>query len=165
MTNLDSVLKSKDITLPTKVCIVKAIVFPVVVYRYELDHKEGWEPKNWCFWTVVLEKTLEGPLEIKAVNLKGNQPWILIGRTDAEAEAPVFWSPDVNRGLFGKVPVAGKIEGKKKRVSEGEMAGWTWTWANSGRWCGTGRHGVLRLLGLQGVGHDLVTKQQQKTDV
>ena len=80
MTNLDGILKSRDLTLPTKVHLVKAMVFPVVMYGCELDYKESWVPKNWCFWTVVLEKTLESPLEspkeIKPVNPKGNQPWI-----------------------------------------------------------------------------------------
>ena len=87
MTNLDSILKSRDITFPTKVHLVKAMVFPVVMYGCELDYKENWALKNWCFWTVVLEKTLKSPLdckEIKPVNPKGNQPWIFIGRTDAE---------------------------------------------------------------------------------
>ena len=94
MTNLDGILKSRDITLPTKVCLVKAMVFPVVVYGYESWTKESWGPKNWCFWTVVLEKTLESPLdckEIQPVSPKGNQSWIFIGRTDAEAEAPMLW--------------------------------------------------------------------------
>ena len=90
MTNLDSILKSRDITLPTKVHLVKAMVFPVVTYGCELDYNKSWAPKNWCFSTVVLEKTLESPLdskEIQLVNPKGNQPWIFIGRTDAEAES------------------------------------------------------------------------------
>ena len=89
MTNLDRALKSRDITLLTKVCIVKAMVFPVVsVWMWKLIHKEGWATKNWCFWIVMLEKTLENPLdhkEIKLVNPKGNQAWIFTGRTDAEA--------------------------------------------------------------------------------
>ena len=79
------------------------------VWMWELDHKESWELKNWCFWTVVLEKTLEGPLdfkEIKPVNPKGNLSWIFIGRTDAEA--PIFWPPDVKNWLIGKYPDAGK---------------------------------------------------------
>ena len=106
MTNLDSILKSRDITLPTKVCLVKAMVFPVWknhshvrlcmdshshVWMWELDYKESWVLKNWCLWTVVLEKTLESPLgfkEIQAVNPKGDQSWVFIGRTDAEAETP-----------------------------------------------------------------------------
>ena len=91
--------------------------------------KEDRTPKNWCLWTVVLEKTSESPLdskEIKSViNLKGNQPWILVGRTDAaEAEAPVFWSSDLNSLLIGRVSDAGKDWGLEKRVSEDEMAGW-----------------------------------------
>ena len=84
-------------------------------------------PENWCLQTVVLEKIPESPLDnkIKPVNLKGNQPWILIGRTDAEAEAPVFWSSDVKSWLTGKVPDAGKNCGQReRRVSEDEMAGW-----------------------------------------
>ena len=86
----------------------------------------------WCLWNMVLEKTPESPWdskEIKPVNLKGNQPWILIGRTDAEAEAPVFWSPAVNSQLFGKVPDAGTDWGHKKRASEDEMAGYN-HWCN-----------------------------------
>ena len=95
MTNLDSILKSRDVTLPTNVCIVKATVFfSSHVCMWELYRKEGWVPKNWCFWTVVLEKTLESPLdckEIKPVNPTGNQSWLFIGRTDAEAETPILW--------------------------------------------------------------------------
>ena len=98
------------------------------VQLWELDHKEGRALKNWCLWTVVLEKTLESTLdskEIKPVNLKGNQPWILVGRTDAEAETLVFWSSDVNSWLLGKVPDAGKDwRQKEQRASEDEMAGW-----------------------------------------
>ena len=93
-----------------------------------MDCKESRAPKNWCLWTVVLAKTPESPLdskEIKLVNLKGNQPWILIGRTDAEAETPVFWSPDVNSWLIGKVPDAAKDWGQnEKSVSDTEIAGW-----------------------------------------
>ena len=112
MTDLDSMLKSRDITLLTKVYLVKAMVFPVVMYGcWELDHKEGWVPKNWCFWTVVLEKTLEGPLdckEIKLINPKGNQPWIFIGRTDAKTEALILWPPDAKSQLIRKDRDAGK---------------------------------------------------------
>ena len=105
MTNLDSILKSRDITLPTMVCLVKALVFPVVMYGlWEFDYKECWVLKNWFFWTVVLEKTLESPLDckIKPVHLKGNHSWIFIGRTDAEAETPIFWPPDAKNWLIGK---------------------------------------------------------------
>ena len=124
MTNLDNVLKSRDITLLTKGHIVKAMVFPVVMYGCELDHKEGWVPENWCFQTVVLEKTLESPLdykENKSVNSKGKQPWIFIGRTDAEAEAPILWPPDAETRLFGKDPDAGKDWGQEKGTTEDEM--------------------------------------------
>ena len=137
------------------------------VWMWELDHKEGWVLKNWCFWTVMLEKTLESPLdwkEITPVNPNGNQPWILVGKTDAEAEAPVFWSSDVNSWLIRKVrkvPDAGKDCGQKKRVSEDDMAGWHYQCnghelgQTSGRWWETGRPGMLQFKGLQRVEHDL----------
>ena len=127
MTNLDSILKSRDITLPRKVHLVKAIVFPVVMYKYwELNHKKSWMPNNWCFWTVVLEKTLESPLdckEIKPVNPKGNQSWIFIGRTDAEAT--ILWPPDAKNWLIGKDPVAGEDwRWEEKGMIKDEMVGW-----------------------------------------
>ena len=101
MTNLDSVLKSRDVTLLTNVHIVKIQVYGLpssYIRCWELDCKEGRAPKNWYLQTVVLEKTPESPLDskIKPINLKGNQPCILIGRIDPESEAPVFWSPDAN---------------------------------------------------------------------
>ena len=124
MTNLDSMLKSRDITLPTKVRLVRAMVFPVVMYGcWELDCEEGWAPKNWFFWTAVLENTLESTLdckEIKSVNPKGNQPWIFIGRT--EVEALIFWSPDAKSQLIGKNVDAGKDwREEEKRAAEDEM--------------------------------------------
>ena len=94
LTSWDSMLKSRDVALLTEVCLVKAAVSPVVMYACELDHKEGWAPKNWCFSTVVLEKTLESPLdnkEIKPINPKGNQSWIFTAKADAEAEASRLW--------------------------------------------------------------------------
>ena len=98
------------------------------VWMWELDCEEGWVPKNWCFWTVVLQKTPESPLDCKEIQLvhsKGNQSWVFIGRTDVEAEAPVFWSSDGNRLFIVKVPDVGKVWGpKEKRVSEDEMVGW-----------------------------------------
>ena len=128
MTNLDSILKSRDITLPTKAHLVKAMVFPVVMYGWELHHKESWALKNWCFWTVVLEKTLESPLdskEIQPVNPKGNQSWIFTGRTDAEAETPIFWPPDEKNWLIGKDPNARKDWRQvEKGMTEDEMVGW-----------------------------------------
>ena len=107
---LDSILKSRDITLPTKVRLVKSYGFSSShVWMWELDYKESWMPKNWCFWTVVLEKILESPLdckEIQPVHPKGNQSWIFIGRTDAEAETPILWPSDVKNWLIGKDPDA-----------------------------------------------------------
>ena len=98
------------------------------VWMWELDYKESWAPKNWCFRTVVLEKTLGSPLankDIKPVNPKINQPWIFTGRTDAEAEAPIFWPLDAKNQLIGKHPDVGKNwRQEEKRMTEDEMAGW-----------------------------------------
>ena len=95
---------------------------------WELDYKESWAPKNWCFWTVVLEKTLESPLdskEIQSVNPKGNQSWLFIGRTDVEAEPPILWPPDVNNWLIWKDPDAGKDwRQEEKGTTEDDMVGW-----------------------------------------
>ena len=127
MTNLDSILKSRDITLLKMVCLVKAVVFPVVMYG-DWDHKEGWVPKNGCFQTVVLEKTIESPLdckEIKPVSPKGNQSWMFIGRTGAEAEAPTLRPPDEKNWLIWKDPDAGKDwRREEKGITEDEMVGW-----------------------------------------
>ena len=98
------------------------------VWMWEVDHKEGWEPKNWCFWTVVLVKTLESPLdckEIKPVNPKGNQSWIFTERTDAEAEAPILWLPGAKRWLTGKDPDVGNDWGQEEKgTTEDKMVGW-----------------------------------------
>ena len=126
MTNLHKVLKSRDITLPTKVHFVTAMIFPVVrLWVWELDHKEGWAPKNWCFQIMVREKTPESPLdskEIKLVNPKGNQPWIFIGRADAEAEVPTLWPPDAKSQLIGKDTDAWKDWGQEEKQTT-EMVG------------------------------------------
>ena len=96
-----------------------------ISWMWELDHKEGWAPMNWCFWTVVLEKTLESPLEIKPVNPKGNKPWIFFGRTVAEAEALILLPPDAKSQLIGKVPDAGIHWGQEEKgVPEDEIVGW-----------------------------------------
>ena len=128
MTNLDSILKSGDITLPTKVHLVKAVFSSGHVWMWELDYKESWAPKNWWFWTVVLEKTLKSPLawkEIKPVHPKRSQSWILVGRTDAEAHTPILRPPDVKNWLIWKDPDSGK-DGRReeKGTTEDEMAGW-----------------------------------------
>ena len=97
------------------------------VWMWELDHKESWVPKNWCFWTVVLEKTFDSPLdckEIKPVHSKENQCWIFIRMTEAEAEAPIFWPPDEKSWLIRKDPDAGKYWGQEKGMTEDQRVGW-----------------------------------------
>ena len=176
MTNLDSILKSRNITLLTKVHLVKAMVFPVVTYgcERELDYKESWAPKNWCFWTVVLEKTLESPLvskKIQPVHCKGNQSWIFIGRTDAEAETPQYFGGNLmwRTDSLEKTLMLGKNWGQEEKGTtgwDGWMASptqWTWVWVNSRSWWWTGRPGVLRSMGLQRVGHDWATGLRWKS--
>ena len=138
------------------------------VWMWDLDYKEDWVPKKWYFQTVVLEKALESPLDskIKPVNPKGNQLWIFIGRTDAEAEAPLFWSPEMNSRLMGKTPWCWerlRAEGEEgARGWDSWMASlmqWIWTWANSRRWWRTKKPGLLQSMGLWRVRCDLVTEQ------
>ena len=118
-TNLDSILKKQRRSFADKGPSSQSYGFSGShVWMWELDHKENWMPKNRCFWSVVLEKTLESPLdckEIKPVNPKGNQSWIFIGRTDTEVEAPILWLPDVKNWFFWKDPDSGKIEGRRRR--------------------------------------------------
>ena len=142
-----------------------------------VDHKEGWvpmdllrifwAPKNWCFWTVVLEKTLESPLdsrEVQPIHPKGDQSWVFFGRTYAEAETPILWPPDAKKLTCYKRPWCWE---RLKTGGEGDDRGWDgwmasltrWTWVlvSSGRWWRIGKPGVLQSMGLQRVGHDLVT--------
>ena len=136
------------------------------VWIWELEYKESWVPKNWCFWTVVLEKTLESALdckEIQPVHPKGDQSWIFIGRTDAEAETPILWPPDAKNRLIWKDPDAGKDWGQEKGMTgwDGWMAlpmRWTWVWVNSGSWWWTGRPGMLQSMESQRVGDDWATE-------
>ena len=138
------------------------------VWMWELDCEESWALKNWCFWTVVLEETLESPLdckEIQPIHPKGNQFWVFIGRTDVEAETPVLWPPDAKSWLIWKKPWCWerlKAGGEgDDREWDGWMASltqWTWVWVDSGSWWWTGKPGVLQFMGLQRVGHDRVTK-------
>ena len=133
------------------------------VWMWELDYKESWVPKNWCFWAVVVEKTLESPLdckEIQPVNPKGNQSWILIGRTNAEAETPILWPRDAKNLLIGKDPDAGK-DGRweEKGTTKDEMVGsHHWhderVWVGSRSWWWTGKPSVLQPMGSQRIGHD-----------
>ena len=135
---------------------------------WELYRKESWVLKNWCFWTVMLEKTLESPLdckEIKPVNPKRNQSWISIGRTDAEAEAPIFCPPDAKNWLIGKDHHPGKDwRQEEKGQTEVEMVGWHhqlngYEFERAlGRWWWTGRLGMLQSMGLQTVGHNWATE-------
>ena len=129
MTNLDSILKSRDITLPKKVHLVKAMFFSSShIWLWELDHIEGWVLKYWCFWSVVLEKTLESPSdckEIQPVHPKGDQSWVFIGRSDVEAEMTILWPPDVKSWLIWKDPDAGKDWGQEEKgMTEDKMGGW-----------------------------------------
>ena len=128
MTNLDSIVKSRDVTLPTKVCLVKPMVYSSShVWMWELDHKQGWMLKNWCFWALVLEKSLESPFdckEIKPINPKGNHSWLFIRRTDAKAKAPILWPPDSKSWLIRKDLYAGKDwKQEEKGMTEVEMVG------------------------------------------
>ena len=125
---------------------------------WELDYKESWGPKNWCFWTVVLEKTLESPLnckKIKPVHPKGNQSWIFIGRIDVEAETPILWLLDARIDLFEKTLMLGKIKGRRDGDDwgwDGWMASpiqWTWVWVNFRSWWWTARPGMLQSMGSQ----------------
>ena len=127
--NLDSILKKQRHHFVDKGPYSQSYDFSSShVQMWELNHKEGWAPKNWCFWIVVLEKILESPLdckEIKLVNTKGNQSWIFIGRTDAAAETPILWAPDAKSWLIGKDPDAGRNwRQEEKGTTEDEMAGW-----------------------------------------
>ena len=129
---------------------------------WQLEYKESWVPKNWCFWTVVLEKTLESPLDFKEIQLvhpKGDQSWDFFGRTDAEAETPILWPPHAKSRWKRLWCWEGLRAGGKgdNRGWDGWMASltrWTWVWVNSGSWWWTGRPGVLRFMGSQRVGHD-----------
>ena len=173
MTNLDSILKCRDY-FANKGLYSQSYVFSSShVWMWELNHKEGWVPKNWCFWTVVLEKTLESPLdckEIKPVNPKGNQPWIFIGRADAEAEAPILWPPDAKNWIIRKDPDGGKDwRQEDKRMTEDEMVGWHPRINGCefeqapGVGDATGKPGVLQSMGLQRVRHDWATEEQQSS--
>ena len=155
MTNLDSLLKKRH-RFAYKGPYGQSYGFSRShVQMWELDHKEGWALKNWCFQTVVLEKTLESPLDykyIKPVNTKENQPWIFIGKIDSEAEAPILWPLDEKSWLTGKDLDAGKDWGQEEKGAtwHGWMASstqWTWVWANSGRQWRTGKPGMLQSMG------------------
>ena len=129
---------------------------------WELDYKESWAPKNWCFWTVVLEKTLKDPLDCKGiqpVHPKGDQSWVFIGRTDVEAETPILWPPDAKSWLIWKDPNAGRRRGQQRmRWLDGITDSMDMGLGGLGSWWWTGRPGVLQFMGSQRVGHDWVTE-------
>ena len=168
ITNLDSILKSRDITLPMKVHLVKAMVFLVVMYGCE-----SWTKRKFSTEELMLLNCgvggdsweFLGNNEIQPVHSKGDQSWVFIGRTDAEAETPILCPPDVKNQHIGKDPNAGK----DWRWEEKEMddrwdgwmtpqTGWTWVWVSSGSWWWTGKPGVLQSMGSQRVGHDWETE-------
>ena len=146
------------------------MVFPVVMYGYELDCEESWALKNWCFWTVVLVKTLESPLdckEIQPVHPKGDQSWVFIGRTDVEAETPVLWPPDVKSWLIWKDPGAGKDWEQEEKGTTG-WDGWMasptqWTWFGWTLGVGDGQGG-LACYGSWGRKESDMTEQLNWTD-
>ena len=174
MANLDSILKSRHITLPTKVRLVKAMGFPVVMYGCEswtVKKAESWRID--AFELLCWRRLLRVPWTARRstlINPKGNQPWIFIGRTDAEAEAPIIWSLDVKSWFNGKKPWcwerlrAGGEEGDRGQYGwRALLTQWTWVWASSGRWWRTGRPRVLQSMGAQRVRRDWATEQQQIT--
>ena len=155
--------------MSTKVCLVKAMVFPVVMYGCERWTEEGWAPKNWCIWTVVLEKTLESPLDCREIqpldqndpnHSEGDQPWNFFERNDAKAEAPVLWPPHMKRWLIGKdscwegLRAGGEGDDREWDGWMASLTRWTWVWVNSCSWWWTGRPDVLQFMGSQRVGHD-----------
>ena len=174
MTNLDSIFKSRDITLPTKVRLVKAMVFPVVMYGCEswtMKKAERWriDAFELCCWRRLLRVPWNARRPTQSI-LKEISPEYSFGRTDAEAETPVLWLPDAKSWLIGKDPDAGKHWGQEEKgMTEDEMAGWhhwlkwTWVWVNSWSWWRTGRPRVLRFMGSQRVGHDWATELNWRT--
>jgi len=131
------------------------------------DCEESWAPKNWCFWTVVLEKILESPLdckEIQPVHSKGDHPWVFFGSNDAKAETPILWPPDVKSWLIGKdwcwegLGAGGEGEDRGWDGWMASLTRWTWVWVNSRSWWWTRRPGVLRFMGSQRVGYGRATE-------
>ena len=165
--NLDSILKKQRYYFANKGPSSQSYGFSSSqVWMGELDYKESWALKNWCFWTVVLEKTLASPLvcKIKPVNSKGNQSWILIGWADAEAEAPISWPPDAKTWLWKRLWNWERLKAGREgdnRGWDGWMAlltRWTWVWASSRSWWWTEKPGLLQFIGCQRVRHDWGTE-------
>ena len=175
MTNLESIFKSRDITLSTKVCLVKAMVFPVVMYGCEswtIRKAERQRIDAFELWFGEDSWDLGSPLdckEIQPVHPKADQSWVFTGRTDAKAEAPILGPPDVKRWLIWKDPDSGKDWGPEEKGTTEDEIGWmasptqwTWVWVDSGSWWWTGRPGMLRFMGSQRVGHNWATELKSK---
>ena len=137
------------------------------VWMWEFNYKESWVPKNWCFWTVLFEKTLESPLgckEIQSVHPRGNQSWMLIWRADVEIETPILWPPGVKSWPIWKDHDAGKDWGWEEKGMTGwdgcmaSLTQWTWVWVKSWSWWWAGRPGMLQSIGSQRVRHDWATE-------
>ena len=170
MTNLDSILKSRDYFVNKGPSSQGYVFSSSHVWMWELDCKESWALKNWSFWTVVLEKTLESPLdckEIQPAHLKGNQYWVFIGRTDAEAETPILWQTPIlmwRTNSFEKTLMLGMTEGRRRRGQQkmrwldGITDSMDMSLGNPGSWWWTGKPGVLQSMGSQRVGCDRVTE-------
>ena len=175
MTNLDSIIKKQRHYFADKGPSSQSYGFSGShVWMWELNHKEIWLLKNWCFQSVVLEKTLESPLdckEIKPVYPKGNQSWIFIGSTDAELKLQYFGHLMWRTDSLGKTLMLGRIEGRRRRGRQrtrwldGITTQWTWVWANSRSWWWTGKPGVLQSMGSQRVWHGWETEQQQYINI
>ena len=164
MTNLDSILKTQRHYFDNKDLSSQSYgLSSSHVQMWELDYKASWTPKNWCLWTVVLKKTLESPLdckEIQPVHPEGDQSWVFTGRTDVEADAPIFGHLMWRADSLEKTLMLGKIEDGRRRGRQ-RMRCWmasltwgTWVCVNFGSWWWTGRPGVLQCMGLQRVRHD-----------
>ena len=131
------------------------------VWMWELDYKESWAPENLCFWTVVLEKTLESPLDCKEIqpfHPQGDQSWVFTGRTDVEAKTPKLWPPDAESWLIWKDPDAGRDWGQEEKGTTEDQTWWTWVCINSRSWWCTERPGVLGFMESQRIGHSWGTE-------
>ena len=165
MTNLDSISKSRDITRLTSLFSQSYYFSSSHVWMWELDYKESWAQKNWCFWTVVL-KTLESPLDckqIKLVNPKENQSWIFIGRTDAEAEASILWPPDEEltqwkrHWCWERLKEGGEGDNKGWVGWMASPTSWIWVWVCSGSWWWTEKPVMLQSTVSRRLGYDWAT--------
>ena len=164
MTNLDSTLKSRDIINEGPYCQSYDFSSSYVL-MWELDYKESWALKNWCFWTLMLEETLESPLDskkIQSVHLKGNQSWIFIGRTDAETETRAIWFKELTHlkkpWCWERLKAGGERDGRGWNGWMASLTQWTWVRASSGCWWWSEKPGVLQSKGSQRVGYDLATE-------